>query len=152
MNQGDSKQAEKACAKIDRSKPNCWIGLQAPFKKWDDGKKLHEFVNWSPGEPNNRGGKENCAELYSKGDGKWNDLACKAKRFFLCNMETDIQRMDFHERESLVERRLERHQKKWEMYQKVNKQKKYFKNLMRKFRERAKEMAKMQKEKMEKQR
>ena len=33
-----------------------------------------QFANWNPGEPNNSGGNEHCAEIYSSGGGKWNDL------------------------------------------------------------------------------
>ncbi len=33
-----------------------------------------QFANWNTGEPNNSGGNEHYAEIYSSGGGKWNDL------------------------------------------------------------------------------
>jgi len=63
---------------------NLWIGLHrqwqgGPFA-WVTDIKL-DYVNWSDGEPNNRGGVENCVHINSPVKpyttaipGKWNDL------------------------------------------------------------------------------
>jgi len=61
-----------------------WIGLHrvnGAFA-WADGTPLG-FVNWSPGEPNNEGGNEDCVVLWGPGlrshpefQSKWNDTAC----------------------------------------------------------------------------
>uniref|UniRef100_A0A8C8RRJ6 C-type lectin domain-containing protein n=1 Tax=Pelusios castaneus TaxID=367368 RepID=A0A8C8RRJ6_9SAUR len=41
-----------------------------------------EYSNWSPKEPSNSGGQENCVEVYS--NGKWNDKICTEKRLIVC--------------------------------------------------------------------
>ena len=47
-----------------------WIGLSALTTTsgfvWSDGTPVN-FVNWSPGEPNDANGGENCVEQYSNG-------------------------------------------------------------------------------------
>ncbi|XP_069467145.1 pulmonary surfactant-associated protein D-like [Ambystoma mexicanum] len=40
------------------------------------------YNNWSPGEPNNEKGIENCVEMYSNGE--WNDKVCTEKRLVIC--------------------------------------------------------------------
>ncbi|ELK25720.1 Pulmonary surfactant-associated protein D [Myotis davidii] len=40
------------------------------------------YTNWAPGEPNNDGDKEYCAEMYT--NGKWNDTPCGEKRLVIC--------------------------------------------------------------------
>eukprot|EP01084_Bolivina_argentea_P115536 205445_1 len=152
MNQGDSKQAEKACAKIDRSKPNCWIGLRRPFQKWDDHTKVKEFVNWSPGEPNNFGQSEDCVEMYSGGDGKWNDVACEAKRYFLCNIERPVQRMKTEKRDQMIIKRIQRHKIKWDLYQDMAKRKKMMKAWYKKMREKKKRIMKQKREEVKRMR
>jgi hypothetical protein len=50
------------------------------------------YTNWSPhtdvlapnGEPNNRGGNENCINIY--GDLNWNDFACNELACFICQI------------------------------------------------------------------
>lgn len=49
--------------------------------KWVTGSNL-EYNNFWPGEPNNSGGKEDCAEMrYS---GLWNDVSCNKEQYFIC--------------------------------------------------------------------
>lgn len=47
--------------------------------KWSNGKAFN-YQNWVTGQPDNAGGKENCAELYSAPGktwhSKWNDIPC----------------------------------------------------------------------------
>ena len=66
----------------DRNQFEFYIGLQRVGTKfrWTtaNGSDI-TFPNWVPGEPNNKGGRENCAVMqssYSTDNGKWNDVNC----------------------------------------------------------------------------
>jgi len=78
-----------------------WIGLSDKKKegKWQwingdpsgEGKKgnfkwskLEYAQNWAKGEPNDHAGKEDCAEMWVKRGGQWNDNQCAAKRAYVC--------------------------------------------------------------------
>ena len=114
----DNKAALDLCKHIamPHTTPHCWIGLQRPFHEWNDGTNAEEkYDNWYPGEPNNK--HEKCTEIYSEHRGLWNDLPCHYRRYFLCNVQTKIQRMDFHDREEMIAKRLGRHKLKWQAYQ-----------------------------------
>ena len=59
-----------------------WLGLRRDdthrnIFKWSDG-SLPTFTNWSPNEPNNHGGAEDCASYhnYANSQGTWNDFSC----------------------------------------------------------------------------
>jgi len=123
-NDADALMAQDACKALDVDPRSCWIGLQRPFHAWDDGSNAEEkFDNWAPREPNNAGYNENCVELYSS-TGKWNDLGCHAKRYFLCNAQTKIQRMDNAERKKMILKRLQRHKQTWLRHRKAEYRKK----------------------------
>ncbi len=48
------------------------------------------FVSWNPGEPNNAGGGEDCAETNVGGVlGMWNDLDCASSHSYLVEFDTD---------------------------------------------------------------
>ncbi|XP_078701702.1 collectin-10-like [Branchiostoma floridae x Branchiostoma belcheri] len=56
---------------------------------WDDNVPLGDFRAWGPGEPNKRGGNEDCAEYFPESErgmkNTWNDGSCtKHKRKFIC--------------------------------------------------------------------
>ena len=58
--------------------------------EWLDGTAVADtFSAWLTGEPNNKDGVENCAQLYVSGGGKgkWNDELCKTSRVIVCQME-----------------------------------------------------------------
>merc|ERR1711957_725013 len=61
-----------------------WIGYNDIKKEkhwvWS-GNKRNNFRSWNRGEPNNYR-TEDCVEMFQ--NGKWNDLACRAKRAFAC--------------------------------------------------------------------
>ncbi|XP_019614795.1 PREDICTED: IgGFc-binding protein-like [Branchiostoma belcheri] len=87
----DLKTAEIAALvgrMVDSSK-NYWIGLNDLYHEgrwhWSDGVPLDScsYRNWYPGEPNNLG-NEDCAHLWAGRGGKWNDLACSSKQYFIC--------------------------------------------------------------------
>ena len=56
------------------------------------------YTNWFPGEPNNVGGNEDCAQLvnivywnanYGGGVGRWNDAPCKRSyAYYICELKT----------------------------------------------------------------
>ncbi|XP_019629613.1 PREDICTED: P-selectin-like, partial [Branchiostoma belcheri] len=67
---------------------NFWFGLtdirQEGRWVWEDGGSLGGFSPWGPGEPDNDGGNQDCAEYYS--GNKWNDRSCSATRKFICKV------------------------------------------------------------------
>ena len=69
-----------------------WIGLSDVERegtfRWVDG-SLVVFSHWYPGEPNNNGQNEDCAQLntsYGCND-MWNDNQCTANTYFICERE-----------------------------------------------------------------
>ena len=56
---------------------------------WDDGSPV-THMRFTPGEPNNYGGGENCMTLY-KGDGGFTDSDCDYETFSFC--ESDYSRL-----------------------------------------------------------
>lgn len=147
----DARLAMEACQAIDVTKRSCWIGLQRPFSKWDDGTDSEVFNNWAPGEPNNAGYNENCAEMYA-GNGKWNDLGCTAKRYFLCNAMTVLQRMDTNIRKKMILKRLRRHKDKWQRYRRAEYRAKIRKQYREKMMKHIRKMKMLQRQAMQKQR
>ncbi|MGH0156272.1 UNVERIFIED_CONTAM: hypothetical protein FKN15_031128 [Acipenser sinensis] len=59
-----------------------WIGLFNEPWKWSRQGDSYTFHNWSNGEPNNRGGDQNCV-LMSK-SGEWFDYDCNDQNSFFC--------------------------------------------------------------------
>ncbi len=104
--------AEQACAGIDGAlavaprdgeadaiaqqltSPTYWVGLtdrtQEGRFSWLDGSQP-EAWRWLPGEPNDAGGNEDCAELAGPSSvfrpGRFNDVPCDAPRPFLCELK-----------------------------------------------------------------
>lgn len=64
---------------------NFWFGLAEPREHmwlWVSS-EVPSFGRWAPGEPNDAGGGEDCAEWISAA-GTWNDLSCDEVRPFVC--------------------------------------------------------------------
>ncbi|XP_026529573.1 hepatic lectin-like isoform X1 [Notechis scutatus] len=64
-----------------------WIGLSDHNAegqwRWVDGTDYRtSFKNWQEGEPNDHSSNEDCAELFKSG--KWNDVSCNTKKFYVC--------------------------------------------------------------------
>lgn len=63
-----------------------WIGFNDNAAEgnfvWSDGSPV-TYSRWNPGEPNNSGNAEDCAEIYT-GSNVWNDLNCNSGRYFIC--------------------------------------------------------------------
>jgi hypothetical protein len=79
------REAFLAPASVDRF----WIGLAEPNEGrwiWSDGTPMR-FAAFAPGEPNNSGRGEDCAEWLT-GSGRWNDVDCFTPRHFLCEAPT----------------------------------------------------------------
>ncbi|KAK6477817.1 macrophage mannose receptor 1-like, partial [Huso huso] len=67
-----------------------WIGLFNEPWKWSHQGDNYTFHNWSNGQPDNRGGGENCVMMRQTGG--WHDASCNSqKSFFCCNGEDLVQ-------------------------------------------------------------
>jgi hypothetical protein len=57
--------------------------------RWDDGMVAAAIWSWAPGEPNDAGGIEDCAEMGQGLGGRWNDAACELPRRYACQSASD---------------------------------------------------------------
>ena len=57
--------------------------------RWSTGRRLGAFVRWSPRQPDNAGGIEDCVELLASS--LLNDTPCHAHRSFLCQSLRTVQ-------------------------------------------------------------
>ena len=90
----ESLEEELAVESVLSIDNNYWIGLsdfaQEGTWRWHDSHKEPSYTNWGPGEPDNHGGDENCANKeYRYYGGKWNDQGCSEVNdaHALCQME-----------------------------------------------------------------
>ncbi|XP_035999345.1 galactose-specific lectin nattectin isoform X1 [Fundulus heteroclitus] len=71
------------------SHTSTWVGGYKVKKGawlWSDGSPF-TFSGWSPGEPNNSGGKENCMQINLRGRKFVNDADCDIRLSFVCSKE-----------------------------------------------------------------
>lgn len=65
-----------------------WIGGTRSNRSefiWSTSGKKITSTQWSPGEPNDARGKEDCIEMKAA-TGKWNDKSCDNDAFFMCEI------------------------------------------------------------------
>eukprot|EP01084_Bolivina_argentea_P041463 76529_1 len=79
MSKEEEEEVKDLCAMFNQG--NCWIGYKKPWGHWEDGRRP-TYLHWKPGEPNNYGGNEGCAEIHTSG--QWNDIKCKLSRIAIC--------------------------------------------------------------------
>eukprot|EP00486_Rosalina_sp_Unknown_P004046 CAMPEP_0201578152 /NCGR_PEP_ID=MMETSP0190_2-20130828/24902_1 /ASSEMBLY_ACC=CAM_ASM_000263 /TAXON_ID=37353 /ORGANISM="Rosalina sp." /LENGTH=201 /DNA_ID=CAMNT_0048011015 /DNA_START=102 /DNA_END=704 /DNA_ORIENTATION=+ len=79
MSKEEEEQVKDLCAMINLG--NCYIGYKKPWGHWEDGRRP-TYLHWKPGEPNNYGGNEGCAEIHTSG--QWNDIKCTLSRIGIC--------------------------------------------------------------------
>ncbi|XP_073786940.1 hepatic lectin-like isoform X2 [Danio rerio] len=68
-----------------------WIGLKSGTEKrwaWSNGENTSQYFNWASGMPNDDG---YCVTTYS---GKWKDLTCSYKKYFVCYKDSTYYMMD----------------------------------------------------------
>ncbi|XP_062373634.1 macrophage mannose receptor 1-like [Sardina pilchardus] len=104
----DDMTAVKSTVK-DSNDDVIWIGLTKTtdlYTWWwslQDGRAYSldktNFTSWGSNEPNDVGGKEDCAAIIE--DSKWADVKCQDKTFFICYNERDNQ----NERYILMEKK-----------------------------------------------
>ncbi|VDI10872.1 low affinity immunoglobulin epsilon Fc receptor [Mytilus galloprovincialis] len=54
---------------------------------WASTDKAFNYTDWSPGQPDNGGGNENCLPMHAGYGLKWNDKQCKTAYRFICEKE-----------------------------------------------------------------
>ena len=59
-----------------------------PFQ-WEDYSTV-DYVQWSPGEPNDAGDGEDCTEM-NGWDGNWNDDDCNKEYMYVCEVYRDLE-------------------------------------------------------------
>lgn len=59
------------------------LGSEPQFY-WMAYEKPVTFTDWLEGEPNNAGGHENCIQIWTPKNFKWNDESCYTKCNFVC--------------------------------------------------------------------
>ena len=111
-NDAHNRDVRRACQRVSDT-GHCWIGLQAPFKIWDDGINV-KYTNWAPGEPNNQK-TEGCTEIYPSS--RWNNLPCRVHRYPVCNGKPLVERIDPELRKRLVAEQFKNFRQDWLRHQ-----------------------------------
>ena len=72
-----------------RGRSTLWIGLNDKARegtyRWASGNGTN-YTNFSGGEPNNAGGREDCIHMW--GGNRWNDMPCTSRQSFVCSHPT----------------------------------------------------------------
>ncbi|CAH1253916.1 MRC1 [Branchiostoma lanceolatum] len=78
---------------VDRA-AGFWLGFndrsQEGGWRYSDGTRLGSFQPWSPGEPNQYGGNEDCGMIFQDPKNKWNDQGCSSKQKFICQISLQV--------------------------------------------------------------
>lgn len=65
-----------------------WIGVNDILSEgkfvYDSNNEAVKFSNWSPSQPDNARGVEDCGHMLHVTATGWNDAACTSSRRFLC--------------------------------------------------------------------
>ncbi|XP_072570731.1 uncharacterized protein [Paramormyrops kingsleyae] len=66
-----------------------WIGLNDIVSEgvweWTDGSVYYPYLAyWKPGQPDNWGDDEDCAQIIGANNGQWNDEPCSVRRRYIC--------------------------------------------------------------------
>ena len=84
----NSNLLEMANSYYDRITLGIWLGAtDSPNEddwRWISTNTALQYTNWSPGQPDDHIGRENCLMLYKPQKWKWNDARCNAKLKFIC--------------------------------------------------------------------
>ncbi|CAH1239537.1 COLEC11 [Branchiostoma lanceolatum] len=72
------------------SASSAWFGLTDQVREgtfvWEDGTPLTGWSNWSPGQPDDSGSAEDCAEWEAVYGYKWNDEPCSRSQYYVCEL------------------------------------------------------------------
>ncbi|XP_052707225.1 perlucin-like isoform X1 [Crassostrea angulata] len=78
---------------LHTSADNYWIGLTDALVEgkfvWQTTQEDAVFVDWAPLEPNDLAHIEDCGDLHSGYQFKWNDASCSSKFDFICEREIE---------------------------------------------------------------
>ncbi|XP_030630836.1 macrophage mannose receptor 1-like [Chanos chanos] len=77
-----------------RGTSTVWIGLYRT-RLWSD-ESNSTFRNWSPGQPDNAGGNQNCTAVSFSDSGKWTDEKCLNTFPFFCYIMESMRSRQYH--------------------------------------------------------
>ncbi|XP_073725572.1 C-type mannose receptor 2-like [Misgurnus anguillicaudatus] len=86
-NQIENQQIQKIMEDKDISE--VWIGLFSDSWEWSD-KSESGFRYWMSGQPDNRGGSEDCTSVVVNMQEIWNDIKCSFSQSFVCHEDNLI--------------------------------------------------------------
>lgn len=73
-----------------------WTGGKRSMESefiWNKNWNRITFTPWSPGDPNDKDGNENCIEMFAA-TGEWNDRKCDYNTFFICEKNLNRWKLD----------------------------------------------------------
>ncbi|TRZ00577.1 hypothetical protein DNTS_004499 [Danionella cerebrum] len=79
----ENQELERIINVSQKYKDDVWMGLFRDSWQWSDQSKS-SFRYWITGEPDNYGGKENCAVISTTYQGPWADITCDQQKYFIC--------------------------------------------------------------------
>uniref|UniRef100_A0A8C1DNW1 C-type lectin domain-containing protein n=1 Tax=Cyprinus carpio carpio TaxID=630221 RepID=A0A8C1DNW1_CYPCA len=86
QNQQAEQLINNKVGKTKSPKSQVWINLFRVRDSWQwSDQSNSSFRDWSPGQPDDSGGVENCAVIEHGSQRRWNDISCINQYPFVCH-------------------------------------------------------------------